>query len=144
MNKYNSPIIGYTYTNDDLCNIFKVAPQGGMRRSHKTNSLVLIVKHGKNIPYEDNWNEDGTIDYTGMQQKQDQSVNYRQNKTLAESNINGVDIYLFESFNTNSYVYRGPVELIGTPFYETQKGTDNIPRKVVKFKLRLKGQNDRR
>jgi hypothetical protein len=33
--------------NDDLRSIFKCSPRGGMRRSHKANTLVIISDHTK-------------------------------------------------------------------------------------------------
>ena len=129
--------VGEVYTNSDLARIFQVSPQGGMRRSVKTNSLVLISKHDENNPYNDTW-QGGEFHYTGMGMTGDQDVNYLQNRTLAESDVNGVNVYLFESFNPNEYIYRGQVELCGEPYYETQKDSLGRLRKVVKFPLRLK------
>ena len=33
---------GATFNNNELCNLFQCSPQGGMRRSRRTNTLVLI------------------------------------------------------------------------------------------------------
>jgi 5-methylcytosine-specific restriction protein A len=33
---------GQTINNEQLCAAFGCSPQGGMRRAHRTNSLVLI------------------------------------------------------------------------------------------------------
>jgi 5-methylcytosine-specific restriction protein A len=80
--------------NAELCKIFHCSPQGGMRRSHKTNSLVIVMKHNVSI-YDDRW--DGNIlHYTGMGRKGDQSFDFMQNKTLFESNKNNVNVFLFE------------------------------------------------
>ena len=46
--------IGSHYNNDDICNTFLCAPQGGMRRSHKTNTLVIVANHTKSL-YDDKW-----------------------------------------------------------------------------------------
>ena len=43
--------------------------------------------------YSDDWDGD-TLLYTGMGQKGDQSLTFAQNKTLAESNSNGVTVHL--------------------------------------------------
>lgn len=131
-------VMGSTYDNDDLKHIFCVSGQGGMRRSKKSNSLVLIAKHDDSNPYDDKW-QNGVLHYTGMGLVGDQDVDYKQNKTVKESHINGVDMYLFESFNDNEYIYRGEVELCDEPYYETQKDEDGKPRRVVKFPLRLRG-----
>ena len=66
--------IGSHYNNDDICNTFLCAPQGGMRRSHKTNTLVLVANHTKSL-YEDEWKLD-TMNYTGMGSKGDQSLEF--------------------------------------------------------------------
>jgi 5-methylcytosine-specific restriction protein A len=60
-----------------------------------------------------------------------------QNKTLAESDTNGVTVYLFESFENNSYIYRGIVKLAGEPYYEKQKDWLGYERQVVKFPLKV-------
>ena len=46
MNKSNLKI-GKQYSNQELMNIFKCGNSGGMRRSHRTNTLVLIFDHNK-------------------------------------------------------------------------------------------------
>ena len=83
---------GTHYSNDDICETFLCAPQGGMRRSKRTNTLVLIANHIKSI-YEDRW-EDGVLNYTGMGQTGNQSLEGNQNITLFESDTNGVEIHL--------------------------------------------------
>ena len=50
----------------------------------------------------------------------DQELNYRQNKTLAESNKNGVDVHLFEVFKAKEYIYRGMVKFCKEPYQEIQ------------------------
>lgn len=130
-------IVGGIYRNDDLMDIFKVSGQGGMRKSNKTNSLVLISKHKSDNPYDDKW-VDGRFEYTGMGLYGDQSIDYLQNKTLAESKTNGVVVYLFESFASNSYIYRGIVELDKEPYYEIQRDELGKARKVIKFSLKVK------
>lgn len=128
---------GKSYSNNDLMSIFHVSGQGGMRRSRKTNSLVLIAKHRPDNPYDDKWDGD-ILNYTGMGLRGAQSINYMQNKTLAESGTNGVNVYLFESYRDNEYVYRGLVELAGKPFYVPEKDEDGTVRTVLKFPIRLK------
>lgn len=49
--------------NTELCKAFKCSPQGGMRKSNATNSLVIISNHIKSI-YDDRW-VDNTFHYTG-------------------------------------------------------------------------------
>lgn len=105
---------GDVIKNDTLVNIFKCSPQGGMRRSIKTNSLVIVSDHTRGI-YEDKW-IDGKLHYTGMGLRGDQSLAFNQNKTLAESNINGVEVYLFEVFQPGQYVYNGRTRLVNKPY----------------------------
>jgi len=52
-------------SNAGLTGIFKCGPQGGMMRSHRTSSLVIISDHAKSI-YEDCWASSEVIHYTGM------------------------------------------------------------------------------
>lgn len=55
---------GQVLSNDDLRRIFKVSPQGGMRRSLETNTLVIVSNHVESI-YDDRWMGD-EFHYTGM------------------------------------------------------------------------------
>lgn len=123
-----------TYTNKDIVEAFKCSPQGGMRKSKRTNTLVIFVLHNKPL-YEDKW--DGEIlNYTGMGQKGDQSVYKAQNKTLAESNSNGVTVHLFESYKDKEYRYDGIVKLVGDVYYDNEPDVNGNIRKVVKFPLK--------
>lgn len=130
-------VVGQSYKNSDIARIFLVSSQGGMRRSRKANSLVLTSNHNSDNPYDDTWDNQGIMHYTGMGKTGDQSIDYMQNKTLAESQTNGVDVHLFESYQTNDYIYRGRVTLADEPYYEQQKDEDGKPRQVVKFMLRV-------
>lgn len=49
--------IGIDINNISLCDIFKCSPQGGMRRSKKTNTLVLISNRITST-YTDTWDGD--------------------------------------------------------------------------------------
>lgn len=127
--------IGDVITHDRLVDIFKCGNMGGMRRSKKTNTLVIISDHTKRL-YEDKWVGE-VLHYTGMGKNGDQSLTFAQNRTLAESNENGVDVHLFEVFKEKEYVYMGQVKLIEKPYQEVQKGEDGIPRKVWIFPLKV-------
>ena len=105
---------GQVINNDQLCESFGCSPQGGMRRSLKTNTLVLISNHVESI-YDDRW-IDGVFHYTGMGQKGDQSLDFSQNKTLSESPKNNVEVHLFEVDKEKEYTYQGCVNLAGTPY----------------------------
>lgn len=129
--------IGEKYTNQDLCVAFLVSNQGGMRKSNKTNSLVLISHHSsepERNPYEDKW-IDGKFHYTGMGLRGDQSLEVSQNKTLAQSHSNDVNIYLFESYANNEYIYQGQVILADSPYPIREKDSDGKLRRVYKFPL---------
>ncbi len=93
--------------------IFKCGYSGGMRRSHKTNTLVIVSDHTKSF-YEDIWKGE-ILHYTGMGPEGDQRLDYAQNKTLAESHVNGIAVHLFEVFEKTKYFYHGRVELVDEP-----------------------------
>jgi hypothetical protein len=118
--------------NHQLCEIFKCAPQGGMRRSHRTNTLVLISDR-TNI-YQDR-EINGIYYYTGMGQVGDQELK-SQNKTLAESTTNGVAVHFFEVLKKREYTYRGEVELVGQPYTDRQPDNNGNMRNVWIFPLR--------
>lgn len=118
--------------NDLLCEIFKCAPQGGMRRSHRTNTLVLISDRTK--LYQD-IKKNGVYYYTGMGQVGDQELK-SQNKTLAESKTNGVTVHFFEVLKPRQYTYRGVVELANEPYIDTQEDINGNMRKVWIFPLK--------
>ena len=87
---------GEIFDNDKIVELFKCSTQGGMRRSHKTNTLVIVSNHVKSI-YSDKWYGD-ELHYTAMGSSGDQSLNFGQNKTLHQSNDNGIEVHLFEVF----------------------------------------------
>lgn len=126
---------GDVIDNDTLVDIFKVSPQGGMRRSKRTDSLVLVANHTRAL-YSDRW-EANIFHYTGMGQVGDQSLDYMQNRTLAQSAQNGVDIYLFEVFKPKQYTFDGQVELARAPYRERQMDDEGQVRNVWIFPLRL-------
>jgi len=129
---------GDTITNAALARMFKCATQGGMRRSHRTNSLVIISDHTKHI-HQDRWVSINLIHYTGMGLKGDQSLDYLQNKTLFETHTNGVTPYLFEVYHPRQYLFRGRVKLAGPPFTECRPDVDGKPRSVWIFPLQVVG-----
>jgi 5-methylcytosine-specific restriction protein A len=129
------PQPGDTLSNDRLCEIFQCSPQGGMRRSLKTNTLVLVSNHVDSV-YHDRW-VDGVLHYTGMGQKGDQSLDFMQNKTLAQSGSTDVGIHLFEVHVDGIYTYVGTVRLSGSPYTEVQADVDGSRRTVWVFPLML-------
>lgn len=106
-----------------------------MRRSKATGTLVLISDHTK--MYDDKWFGD-ELHYTGMGKNGDQVLVGNQNKTLAESKTNGVEVHLFEVVEPTKYIYQGVVELSGKPYQEQQNGDDGQLRKVWMFPLKRK------
>ena len=126
---------GQELSNKELTEIFKCSPQGGMRKSNKTNTLVIISNHIKSI-YNDRWIED-VFHYTGMGMEGDQSLDFAQNKTLANSESNGVNIHLFEIFRDKTYTYIGRVYLADKPYTEIQPDFHGHNRKVWVFPLKL-------
>ena len=66
----------------------------------------------------------------------DQSLEYKQNKTLYESNNNDIRVFLFESYVDGEYIFSGEVRLSKDPFFADEPGEDGVIRKVVKFPLK--------
>lgn len=125
--------INEVVNNQKLCDVFLCAPQGGMRRSKRTNTLTLISDKTK--LYDDKL-INGIYHYTGMGQSGDQTLTF-QNKTLAESDENGIEVHFFEVLRSKEYTYRGQVELAGEPYQEQQPDRDGHTRLVWVFPLRL-------
>lgn len=130
---------GQVLSNQELAATFKCGTQGGMRRSRATKTLVLISNHVTSI-YDDRW-IDGVLHYTGMGMKGDQSLQFMQNKTLAGSATNGVDVFLFEVFREQQYVFIGQVALCAEPYSEHQTDEDGKERLVWIFPLALISAN---
>lgn len=128
--------IGAVVSNAVMTEVFKVGNMGGMRRSKTTGTLVLISDNTKGL-YKDKWNE-GILHYTGMGKIGDQAIDRTQNKTLAESKENGVEVHLFEVNEPGKYTYSGVMELAGKPYQETQPDDNGNSRKVWMFPLKKK------
>ena len=126
--------VGAVVSNAVMTEAFKVGNMGGMRRSKTTGTLVLISDNTKGL-YSDKWNK-GILHYTGMGKIGDQALDKTQNKTLAESKENGVEVHLFEVNEPGKYTYTGVVELAGKPYQETQPDDNGNPRKVWMFPLK--------
>jgi len=117
-------------TNDQLRSIFAVGNMGGMRRSTLKNLLVIVSDHTKGL-YKDKW-VGSILHYTGMGKLDDQDY-VDQNKTLAESDTNGVNVHLFEVTVQNEYRYHGLVRLAGEPYPDDQDDDEGESRKVIMF-----------
>lgn len=126
--------IGQVLKNADIVEVFKCGNMGGMRRSRKTNTLVIVSDYTKGL-YHDKW-IGGVLHYTGMGKSGDQDINWAQNKTLAECDTNGVDVHLFEVIDMGEYIYCGRIELVGKPYTDKQPGDDGKERQVWMFPIR--------
>jgi len=126
---------GQIIDNNLLVEIYKCSPQGGMRYSKRTNTLVLISNHVKGI-YDDRW--DGSVlHYTGMGQRGDQKLNFRGNSHLAKSNDSNISVVLFEVFRQRKYTFQGEVKLISKPYQESQIDSTGEKRLVWMFPIAL-------
>lgn len=132
--------IGQVINNATLMDVFKCSQQGGMRKSNTTNTLVLVSDYTKGI-YHDKW-IGGVLHYTGMGLSGDQNIDYMQNKTLNESNHNGIDVHLFEVMDPGEYTYCGHVELVSNPYTEVQQDQNGMSRTVWMFPIRPVPDND--
>jgi hypothetical protein len=130
-------IQGVIIDNKRLYEIFRCSRMGGMRRSKTTNTLLLIENRINSI-YVDKW-VGSILHYTGMGTEGDQDLNSKQNKTLKESDKNGVRILLFEVERPKEYTFLGRAELAGEPYYddEKQKDQNGELRRVCKFPLKI-------
>ena len=105
-----------------------------MRKSNKTNTLVIVTDYTRGIYHDKQIG--GVLHYTGMGLYGNQDINYMQNKTLNESDYNGVDVHLFEVMESKVYTYCGRVKLAGKPYNEIQKDKNGIDRSVWVFPVR--------
>ncbi len=124
--------IGDEVSNNQLMSIFKCSNTGGMRPSKRTSTLILISDKTKSY-YVDDWNE-GVLLYTGTGQHGDQELK-NQNKTLYESDTNGVSVFLFEVMMRTVYTFRGQVRLASKPYQTNQPDVDGRVRKVWIFPI---------
>ena len=132
--------IGQVLGNKDIVEVFQCGNMGGMRRSHSTNTLVIVSDYTKGL-YQDKW-IGGTLHYTGMGKNGDQDINWAQNATLAECGFNGVDVHLFEVIDPGEYIYCGRIELVGAPYTEIQPDDDGKDRRVWMFPIRPVPENN--
>ena len=120
--------VGNIYNNKTIQETFKCSGQGGMRRGHLTNSLVLFSDQLKKEPiYEDKSYIDKygnqIMHYTGEGQKRNQDQELKkQNRTLYDSNELSTKVYLFETFKAGKHTFRGEVKLCASPYTEQQNG----------------------
>lgn len=132
--------IGQVINNNTLREIFRCGQQGGMRKSNTTNTLVIVTDYTRGV-YHDKW-IGGVLHYTGMGLSGDQDINYSQNRTLNESDYNGVDVHLFEVMDPGEYTYCGRVQLVAKPYTEHQPDEDGRDRLVWMFPVQPVPDND--
>lgn len=126
--------VGEELTNNEMRVLFKCGNMGGMRRSKRTGTLVIISDDTKGL-YRDVW-KNGVLHYTGMGKLGDQILEGNQNGTLYNSDINGVEIHLFEVMERSIYTYRGVVKLADKPYQSTQPDDNGNMRKVWVFPVK--------
>lgn len=68
-------MVNIVYRNQDITGVFKCSTHGGMRKSNKTNALVLVSNHTGSSIYGNKWIGD-EIHYTSMGQVGDQSLSF--------------------------------------------------------------------
>lgn len=132
--------VGKVFTNNEIVEKFRCSSQGGMRRSHKTNTLVLFSDQTGNNIYKDKWIE-GILQYTGMGLTGNQELDKSQNKILANSKTNFVNIHLFETFKPKEHTYLGEVYLANDIYISNEPDSVGNNRQVYKFPLALKIQD---
>ena len=121
--------------NKEIAEIFLCSNQGGIRKSKKTNTMILLAKFD-NCSYKHR--KDGDILYfTGMGKKGNQEMK-RQNKSLLNAKEEGFTLHLFELYEDKKYIYKGEVELISNPIIEEQLDDNNEKRDVFMFPLKRK------
>lgn len=126
--------IGAELSNTEMISLFQCGNMGGMRRSKKTGTLVIISDDTKGL-YKDVW-KNGILHYTGMGKIGDQVLEGNQNKTLYYSDTNGVEVHLFEVMEKAVYTYRGVVVLADKPYMSEQLDDNKQMRKVWMFPLK--------
>ena len=126
--------VGDVISNNEMRTIFQCGNMGGMRRSRKTGTLVIISDETKGL-YLDKW-ENGVLYYTGMGKIGDQVLPGNQNITLYESDTNGVEVHLFEVLKRAEYTYRGIVKLVEKPYTSRQKDEKGNMRDVWIFPIK--------
>ncbi|MFE5500831.1 hypothetical protein ACFQ6G_26275, partial [Bacillus cereus] len=125
---------GQILTNKQLMNIFRCGGQGGMRRSIKTNTLVLISDFTTDT-YRNMWKEDGVWNFIGMGTEGNQTLKYLQNPTLYQSNENKIQLHLFRKESKDKYIYISRVLLAGDPKSIQEDIDDEDSRLILVFPL---------
>ncbi|WP_312471226.1 HNH endonuclease [Neobacillus sp.] len=130
MSFYHGLVIGDTLTHEEIADIFKNNKQKGVKYSKETNTLVIISNHVESI-YNDRWVE-GEFHYTGMGVDGNQKIE-RENKRIAKSKEEGIEVYLFEIFESKKCTFMGQIELVSEPYQEEQNDFNGNERLVWMF-----------
>lgn len=130
---------GQILSNNEIVHEFGCGNMGSMRRSHATNSLVLITDHVQ-CRYDDVWHGN-ILNFRGMGKLGDQSLDFRQNRTLCQAAENDMGVFVFEILERYRYTYRGRVELHHDPYPSRQKDRQGNDRQVWMFPLTVDDDN---
>lgn len=126
-------ILGQNYENTEIANIFKCSNQGGIRKSLKTKSIVIIAKYTDCLYTHENSGD--IINFMGMGKLGNQEMK-RQNKSILVAKDEGFKIHLFEMFEDKIYTYAGVVELIDNPFMKKAPDDKGNERDAIIFPLK--------
>ncbi len=133
---------GDVINNTQLKKEFVCSTLGGMRRSAKTNTMVLVGDHTNEL-YTDEW-KDGVLNYTGMGITEGKRIDKR-DKVLAESFMNSICIHLFEVFTKGEFTYKGEVKLASATFKGTKTNGNGevipawiFPLEIVEYEEEVK------
>ena len=139
--KFDELIINKVYSNKEVMDIFSCSRQGGIRVSNTNKAITIIsklVRRNETNPYQDeHMNFEGRITYTGMGTVGDQKLS-GQNLKIAESRTNGYRMFYFEVYQNNEYTFKGEVILDDEPYFVDELDLNDVIRKVLKFKLKVK------
>ena len=130
---YRDLNIGDKIGNKDIAELFLCSNQGGIRKSKKTNTIVIIAKFN-NCSYKHR-KEGDILYFTGMGKKGNQEMK-RQNKSILNAADEGFSLHLFELYEEGTYEYAGEVELMDTPVVEEQTDGSGAMRDVFVFPLK--------
>jgi len=127
---------GEVISNEHLMELFKCSSQGAMRRSLKTDSIVLVSDHTRR-GCDDKW-IGRTFHFTGMGLSGEQGLSFNQNKALCEADERGTGLYLFEVFRDDQYTYVGEVRFADNPYLSRQTDGRKNVRDVTVFPLMIR------
>ena len=134
-------VVGNIYTNQEICDSFRVSPMGGIRKSNSKRAIIAIAyTHNSEFKHYDYWVDD-TLYFYGQGAYGNQNFETGYNASLFDAPKTGYTIYLFEKIEPNQYLYRGIVELVGT---KRVLGDDKNGKKrdMILLLLKLKGNQD--